>query len=410
MQRHAAYSKQMILLALIGTITTGLATPTFAQSDTAPVSDVKLEVTAEFNSNVARSDAARAAARSLSRSDQRITPSLSVDLARNLGQTRLWLNGSAGYDFYRRNSQLNRERIGLEGGVNQPVGPCRVDLTAGISRRQSDLGDIAFVNNSPAFAVKNAETLQEYQGDITCGRDYGLRPTAHLGYVIARNSNIIRDRAEYNELEYQGGLSYATPNFGDLTAYAGRRDIDLLNQPALAGRKVSYHITTIGARYRRDIGSRLDAQVSIGRSAIGGGGALVPNTSGLTWDAEITAQFGERLQVTASTGRQFVNSLSSDAAYLRTQPNLIQLTYAVNDRMRLQANYLYEKKSYRYATPQVGTFIDRETRQLVGGGFTYDFGRRWQVGLSGGYERRNANGTFFDYDGAFARATLSLSL
>ena len=67
MQRHAAYSKQMMLLALIGTATTGLATPTFAQSDTAPVSDVKLEVAAEFNSNVARSDAARAAARSLSR-------------------------------------------------------------------------------------------------------------------------------------------------------------------------------------------------------------------------------------------------------------------------------------------------------------------------------------------------------
>ncbi|MDZ3833674.1 MAG: hypothetical protein U0S50_17945 [Sphingopyxis sp.] len=410
MQRQAAYRNCMMLLALLGTAATGFTAPAFAQADTAPLSDVKFDVTAEYNSNVARSDAARAAARGLSRSDQRITPGLTVDLARNLGQTRVWLNGSAGYDFYRRNSQLNRERIGLEGGIKQPIGPCRVDITAGISRRQSDLGDIAFVNNSPSFAVKNAETRQEYQGDITCGREYGLRPTGDVGYVIARNSNLIRDRAEYDELEYQGGLSYSTPNFGDLTAYAGRRDIDLLNQPTAGGGEVSYHITTIGARYRRDIGSRLDAQFSIGRSAIRGGGALVPNNSGLTWDVEVTAQFGPRLQVTASTGRQFVNSLSSDAAYLRTQPNLVQLTYAVNDRMRLQASYLNERRSYRYATPQVGTFIDRETRQLGGGGFTYDFGRRWQIGLSGGYERRNANGTFFDYDGAFARATLSLSL
>ena len=125
MQRYAAYRYRMTLFALLGTAAIGSAMPALAQSDTAPVSDVKFDVTAEFNSNVARSDAARAAARDLSRSDQRITPGLSVDLARNLGQTRLWLNGSAGYDFYRRNSQLNRERIGLESGIKQPVGPCR---------------------------------------------------------------------------------------------------------------------------------------------------------------------------------------------------------------------------------------------------------------------------------------------
>ncbi len=411
MQRHAAYRHCMTPLALFGTAAAGFASPALAQqSDTAPVSDIRIDVSTEYNSNVARSDAARAAARDLSQSDTRITPGLTLDLARNLGQTRLWLQGNLGYDFYLRNSQLNRERIGLEGGVKQPVGPCRVDLTAGITRRQSDLGDIAFVNDSPTSAVKNTETQQEYQGDIICGRDYGLRPTAHVGYLIARNSNPIRDRAEYDELTYQGGLSYATPNFGDLTAYAERRDIDLLNQPAAGGGDISYHITTIGARYRRDIGSRLDAQVSIGRSAVGGGGALVPNGSDMVWDAEVTAQFGPRLQVTASTARQFVNSLSSDAAYLRSQPNFLELTYAVNDRMRVHANYLHEKKSYRYATPQVGTYIDHETRQLVGGGLTYDFGRRWQFGLSGGYERRNANGTFFDYDGAFARATLSLAL
>lgn len=388
----------------------GLALPANAQSDRGSVSDVKLEIGVEHNSNVSRSDAARAAARGLEQSDQRITPAIRIDLARNLGQTELSLSGTAGYDSYARNTQLNRERIDFQLGLGQPVGPCKLEFSASAARRQSDLGDIAFVNNTLSSVVKNAETRLQYSADVGCGRPYGFRPTAHIDYLTARNSNIVRDRSEFDQLEYRGGVEYSTPNFGQLALFVGRRDITLRNQPTAGGSEIDFYVTTFGAQYRRNIGSRLNAEVTIGRSQVSGGGALVPSASGITWEIALTAQIGSRLQVTGSTGRQFTNSLSSDAAFLRAQPNFIDFTYAVNGRLRLQAGYSDSRNRYSYATTPTGVFITRDRRQLATAGLTYAFGRRWQLGLIGGYEQRNANGTFFDYDGGFARATLSLTL
>ena len=397
-------------LTIASTLTAGSAFTASARSTSEPSSVIKFELGIEHNSNASRSDAARAAARGLERADQRITPSIQIDLSRALGQTQVSLNGSAGYDLHARNTQLNRERVDLEFGVGRSIGPCKIDLLANAARRQSDLGDIAFVNGAISSVVKNAETRLQYGADISCGREYGFRPTAHVDYLTARNSNILRDRAEFGQLEYRGGIEYSTPNFGRLLAFVGRRDISLLNQPAAGGGKIGYNVTTIGARYARDIGSRLNAEATVGESKVGGGGALIRNASGVTWNVKVTAQLGERLQVTGSTGRQFTNSLSSDAAFLRSQTNQIELRYALNERMRLQAGYSNIGNRYDYASAPTGVFISRDRRKVLDAGLTYDVGRRWQFGLAGGHERRNANGRFFDFAGTFARATVSFTI
>lgn len=397
-------------LAAASVFGAGVADPAHAQLSKASVSEIKLETGVEHNSNVSRSDAARAAARGLEQSDQRVTPALSVDLARSLGRTGVSVSGSAGYDFYARNTQLNRERVDLELAIGQPIGPCKLDLLTNVARRQSDLGDIAFASNAVSGVVINAETRLQYGTDVSCGQEYGFRPTAHIDYLTARNSNTIRDRAEFNQLDYRLGIEYSTPRLGQFLAYLGRREITLLNQPATGSGDIGYNITTFGIQYRRNIGSRLNAEVSIGQSKVAGGGAFVPKASGITWDVSLTAQLGSRLQITASTGQQFTNSLSSDASFLRSQPNRIEFVYAVNERMRLQAGYSNNSSRFSYSTIPSGIFIERDRRQLANAGLTYAFGRRWQLGLMAGYERRDANGTFFDYDGSFARATASLTL
>src|SRR5687767_5902123 len=78
-------------------------------------SDVRLGVVALYDDNLLRTNRLRGGFDDAE--DTRITPTLSVDLDRRLGgRHRLFLKGDAGYDFYRRNEQLNAERIALEGG------------------------------------------------------------------------------------------------------------------------------------------------------------------------------------------------------------------------------------------------------------------------------------------------------
>ncbi|MGC7532536.1 hypothetical protein ACPWML_26315, partial [Pandoraea pneumonica] len=80
-----------------------------------------------------------------------------------LGRNSLTLSGFAGYDFYRRNKQLNRERLGLNADLGLVGGPCFLHLRPGFSRMQSDLGDIIPISAEGVTdrrSVRNVATTQ----------------------------------------------------------------------------------------------------------------------------------------------------------------------------------------------------------------------------------------------------------
>ncbi len=383
-----------------------VSTAAVAQDDNAPTTDIRLDLAVLHEGNVARTSDALANARGIDGADQRLTPSLLVDIGRSLGAVRVELQGALGYDFYRRNSVLNRERIGLNGRVTVPTGPCRLGLAAGVSRRQSDLGDITFGSILPDSDPRNTETRLNYGAEAACGGRFGLRPAVSVDYVTADNSNALRDRAEYDTLNYRGGLQYETPALGEVFAFVGRRDITLRNQP-VAGGRVEYNIVEVGIRFRRALSSRfrLDAQVT--QSELDGGG-LFPDASALNWNLSLTALAGSRLQLAVATGREFTNSLSSDAVYVRAQPSSLRATYALNDRIRLRGTISSVSNRYTYPTAPLTPVIERDTRRVVSGDIIYRLTPRLGLEVGAGQERRNANGTVFDYSSGFARAAVSL--
>lgn len=372
-----------------------------AQVAAAPRKEIRLDLITRYDENVARASEAVADARGLSRSDVSLSPVVTVDIEKPFGPHRVGLTGQVGYDFYRRNTELNRERINLSADSDFRVGPCFVSPYARFSRHQTNLGDLAFLG--PNFLnIKNAETVQTYGSELACGRARGLRPVVGYEYEQGRNSNILRKQSDYTSNMYSVGLRYVGPTFGIITLYARRRTTDFDSLPVPNFGADSYRATEYGASYERNIGSRFQVAGSVGHTKVESDSPLVGDRSGVTWNLRGTALIGTRLQVTLETANEFRNSLSSDATVNRMRSYTAQFNYALTEALRLNGSARFEKNSREYAfVPPAGTLID-DRRRIYRLGATYDYGRRTRLGVFVGREERNGNGTLFDYSGNYA--------
>jgi hypothetical protein len=107
----------------VGVSVCSLVQPAFAQADqSGPRMDVRISATDTYDHNVLRLDKATATPTGFARSDYRFTPSIDIDIVQPVGLQSVFLSGNAGYDFYKRNSRLERERINLVGGADLRIG------------------------------------------------------------------------------------------------------------------------------------------------------------------------------------------------------------------------------------------------------------------------------------------------
>ncbi len=187
---------------------------------TAARSNVSFLVNARYDSNVPRLDDETVAIRRLVKEDVRVSPSVQLDVARNLGRHQVGMRAQLGYDFYVRNTTLNSERLIVEPSayLNLPV--CDLALQGLASRRQSDLGQIVYVGIDPTLGVRNTETTKRITGQVICGDTYGLRPTLTLERGSGSNSNPLRRIANYDVTRIQPGVGYASPALGEISIFA----------------------------------------------------------------------------------------------------------------------------------------------------------------------------------------------
>lgn len=77
-----------------------------------------------YDTNVSRSSVALSETRDLARADYILRPEATASIIQPLGRQVVFLNGSAGYDFYRENDNLNRRRYDITAGGAAVTGPC----------------------------------------------------------------------------------------------------------------------------------------------------------------------------------------------------------------------------------------------------------------------------------------------
>jgi len=352
--------------------------------------------------NAARTSAPTAAARGLVLDDQRLTVGVDVTVSRTLGRNTLTLLGNVGYDFYRRNERLNRERIGLRGEVGVNVGPCLAQVAAQLDRRQSDLDSIALVNLPGEDSVRNTETVQVYRVEGRCGYVYGLRPS--LGYEHSRgdNSNPLRDISDYKGNRVFGGLAYDHPVVGKAKLTYERETVDFVNRvPGPLALSTGYRVDEMRLQLSREIGSAITADAMIAYNWLKPDDSAAPDFKGTTWRLGATIRAGSRLQIRALTERSLRPSLGGEALYTKQSFNELRGTFALSERLSASGGFNYSKRDYSGAQANFGPLLEEDKFRRIFAGMTMRTSSRLELTLEGGHEKRDGTGAIYDYSGGY---------
>lgn len=372
-------------------------------------SDVILSVNARYDDNVPRLNDIRPNARALVRSDVRITPLLQLDVARNLGRQQVGISAQLGYDFYTRNTTLNRERLIVEPSAYLDLPVCDVALQALASRQQSDLGDLVFVGVDPTVGFDNTETRKRINARLICGETYGLRPTFEIERTSGDNSNPLRQIADYRVTRYQPGVGYSSPALGEISIYAFRTETDLPNQILPSGQQSGFTQRGYGLSYGRMVGTRLRLNASVSHVEVDQVGQQ-GGRSGTNGSLSLTLLASDRLQLVAFANRSFNSTLTSNATYELSQGYGLTANYAFNERLRLRVGGQVSPREFFYAVQPVGPFIGKQTQYDIFAGVSYQISPRLRVNFDTGAQRRDADLNFFDYRSFYAAAGISVSL
>lgn len=389
---------------LIGTAlasNVGVARAQSAASDQ-PQTEIYVATEVRHDSNVARTDPTLAASRGLVNGDERLTPSIGVLINRPLGRNALMLNGSIGYDFYRRNHRLNRERLNFGADVALRPGFCEVDLAPTFSRQQSDLAQIAYLNATGIDSVRNTETVQNYHAGLTCGRRPGLQPYVEYDRGIGNNSNTVRKISDYRTNRYGGGIKFTNPAVGDLSLGYARTDASYphrIGTPLAA--QSGYHTDEVTFSFKRDIGSVLTADGGIAYVNVSTEGSGVQSFTGLSY--HLGAQFEPvpRLQMHVGLESSVKPALGAAALFERAHSYSADLDYAASSRTTFSLGASRSTHNYNGATNFYGPVLTDDHLTEVHGGVGFKFGQRLQLNLVGGHEVRRANGTIYDYSNTY---------
>jgi hypothetical protein len=352
--------------------------------------------------NAARASAATAATRGLVLEDQRLTVGVDIAVSRTLGRNTLKLVGNVGYDFYRRNERLNRERIGLRGEVGLNVGPCLAEVMAQLDRRQSDLNSIALVNLPGEDSVRNTETVQVYRVEGRCGYVYGLRPS--LGYEHSRgdNSNSLRDISDYKGNRVFGGLAYDHPVVGKAKLTYEREKVDFDNRvPGPLALSTGYRVDEMRLQLSRAIGSAITADAMIAYNWLKPDDPAAPDFKGTTWRLGATFRAGSRLQIRALTERSVRPSLGGEALYTKQFVNELRGTLALSERLTASGGVNISKNDYSGARAKFGPLLEEDKFRRIFASMTMRTSRRLELSLEGGHEKRDGTGAIYDYSGGY---------
>ncbi|WP_287459507.1 outer membrane beta-barrel protein [Sphingomonas sp.] len=362
------------------------------------------------DSNVARSAGTILSGK---RSDERVTPTLNVTVNKALGRNSLTLSGFAGYDFYRRNKQLNRERLGLNADLGLVGGPCFLHLRPGFSRMQSDLGDIIPISAEGVTdrrSVRNVATTQSYGAEVQCGSASGFRPLATFEHTAGNNSEVRRRIANYRTNTYGGGLAYGDPIYGEATLRFTQTDTSYPDRPAIFG-PANFSTKRITFDYQRSIGAVLTGSAGISYVMVRpDNGVATRDFNGFGWHAELSAVPTPDMHLQLGTSRDISPSLGNDATYQINRGYNATADYAFSGRLR--ASLTGSIRTVRYFGSQglFGPPLTDSRNHTISPSLSFLPTDRLTFTLYGGYQDRKTNNTLYDYHSYFIGLRTSFTL
>ncbi len=363
--------------------------------------DIDVVAAVLYDSNVADSSALLAQQRGLKLSDESFRPSLAFNLGHRLGRQTVYLQGSVGYDFYRVNHVLNRERIDIHPGVLGQIGLCSGNLSGDYTRQQTELADLALLDQTNALSVvKNTEETKKLLLSASCGKNIGFFPTSEISETWTSNSSSRLQFADSRTFSGTAGLAYQWRSAGRTSLFTNYVRADFPNRrPLVFGSSLNdgYDVISGGASYERRIGARLDGTFSISYTSLTPRSAGSPGFKGLTYSADASYQIGSRLLAKLTFARATLPSSRVGATFSINKTLSGELDYKVSPRLNLSVGGTYEHRSYPNSQGSASNDLTEESVNSEFGRATYRFNRRISLALDLTHTRREANFTPLNY-------------
>ena len=358
-----------------------------------------------YDSNVSRSSVALSGARDLARSDYILRPEATASIVQPLGRQVVFLNGSAGYDFYQRNDNLNRQRYDITAGEMASLGPCIQQGSGTYRAQQSDLSEVDLTT------VKNLQKTISYTAGLTCGRAIG--PT--LGVALTRSDVKNSARALKVSDSTTAGIStsfgYRNATLGSISAFYAYTETEQPNR-LIAGQPIGdgFHVESAGLSAQRKFGSRLDVLGSIGgmrltREFAPPGARL--KVSGLSYNGGVTYRAGTRLTLTANASRAFQPSSTAGKLYDVTTRADIGARYKLGQRISLGLNQSYVDTKSNRDNALPGLVITNSKTYSTVGSILYTQNQHASVAMDVRYDNRETDVPIFDYTAVRVGVTLA---
>ncbi len=359
-----------------------------------------------YDSNVARGSAADAAARHISQDDEIFTPTVAIDAYLPIGREALFLHGNAGYDFYRQDTVIDRERIDLHGGAMAHLGPCREFVTGDFNRQQSDLEELDLTT------TKNTLDNEKVGFNAACGRAVGLAPFVGVWQQWQQNSAQLLVSSNYRTLGVDFGLGYARPALGSLQLFGAYRTTDFPDSLVLVGPMVvhdGYNLIAGGVTYDRRLGARIEGTVSASYTSLTVNIPGASGFSGFTYSVDVVYHASGRLAGHVRFDRATQPSNRPDSTFTIDEIILGDIQYKLGPRIGLSIGGDRDDRSFGGpASTIIPTIFSTHEIEYAGfGAATYTLSRRLSFTLDVRHIDRYANVPAFSYGDTRADLTVA---
>lgn len=291
------------------------STSSIAFAQDAPIVDnqrqmeIRARADAIHQTNVGQLNKALSLSRGITPEDWTFRPSLQIDVVQPLGRQALFLKGSAGYDFHRRNQQLDRERVDLQGGYLTTLARCRLIAVGGYRAAQSELSDLSNLTSS----TKNLLQEKSASGFIDCTRNTGLGAQLTGSHVVSTNTDQLQKQSDATTDTGGVTLAYRNPALGNIAVIGVYAQSDFPNRIVAIGVPPGddFLVRSLGISLEKKFGSKIKSNIAVSRSLLKRGSAPAGTplkTSSTTYHADITYRLSSRLEFEAIGDRAIVPS------------------------------------------------------------------------------------------------------
>lgn len=354
-----------------------------------------VSVTGTYDSNFARSNKATAAARAVKPREYLLAPKAGLNVVQPFGRQVVYLNGSAGYDFHRENSQLDRRRYDVQGGYVTSLGMCQLSAVETFRAAQSDLADLDGVNTRNELRAIGTSL------STSCGRPTGIAVSGSVSRLDAKNSAALQKPADSTLESLSLQVGYSNENLGRFSLVYSYADTEMPNR-ITPGRPVGdgFWSETYALSVERDLGSRLTLSAQGGRTRLKREFAppgVPQEVKTTTYSGQAAYRIGSRMSVNLSGERTIKPAQRAGKLYDVTTGAQVSGQYQLGTRYTLSAGYSIRDVDSNADTLSARPVITNSRNNSVFGSVRYQQSELASLVLDVRYEERDTDLPEFNY-------------